>query len=173
MIWSPVPTVNRIPGISGFQKRMRLTFLACARTMSFRQDSFPARKRSRTEAPTCAVGDLRWGRSSLADRRRLDKAANKPAPEPSGSYLLDRAIRFPMDRRGHGRQIRFVRDAEMLETLAHAPGARRRLPIELFLGQFSNQLLGGLIVSIKVCSKANGPSRRPPSVCCVHNAGHR
>src|SRR4029077_20862152 len=56
MIWSPVPTVNRIPGINGFQKRIRLTFLARARTMSSRQDSFPARKRSRTEAPTCAVG---------------------------------------------------------------------------------------------------------------------
>ena len=26
--------------------------------------------------------DLRWSRSSLGDRRRLDKAANKPAPEP-------------------------------------------------------------------------------------------
>src|SRR5260370_32541279 len=56
MIWSPVPTVNRIPGINGFQKRMRLTLLARARTMSSRQDSFPKRKRSRTEAPTCAVG---------------------------------------------------------------------------------------------------------------------
>src|ERR1700731_1856951 len=56
MIWSPVPTVNRIPGINGFQKRMRLTFLARARIMSSRQDSFPARKRRRTEAPTGAVG---------------------------------------------------------------------------------------------------------------------
>src|ERR1700740_2287600 len=53
--------VNRIPGINGFQKRMRLTFLARARTRSSRQDSFPATKRSRTEAPTCAVGLLFTG----------------------------------------------------------------------------------------------------------------
>src|ERR1700757_3110500 len=38
--------------------------------------------------------NLRWSRSSLGDRRRLDKAANKPAPEPSGSNLFDRRIRF-------------------------------------------------------------------------------
>jgi hypothetical protein len=28
--------------------------------------------------------DLRWSRSSLGDRRRLDKAANKPAPNHPG-----------------------------------------------------------------------------------------
>jgi len=58
--------------------------------------------------------DLRWSRSSLGDRRRLDKGADKPAPEPSGSNLLDRRIRFLVDRHGDGRQIGFVRDAEML-----------------------------------------------------------
>jgi hypothetical protein len=55
----------------------------------------------------CRGPDLRRSRSSLGDRRRLDKAANKPAPEPSGSNLLDRRIRFPVDRHEHGRQIAF------------------------------------------------------------------
>ena len=55
--------------------------------------------------------DLHWSWSSLGDWRRLDKAANKPAPEPSGSSMLDRRIRFPVDRNGYGRQIGFVRDA--------------------------------------------------------------
>src|SRR5258708_35284355 len=41
--------------------------------------------------------DLRWSRSSLADRRRLDKAASKPSPEPSGSNLLDPRIRVLVD----------------------------------------------------------------------------
>jgi len=38
--------------------------------------------------------DLRRGWSTLGLRRRLDKAANKPAPKPSGSNLLDRGIRL-------------------------------------------------------------------------------
>src|SRR5260370_41127411 len=84
MVWSPVPTVNRIPGINGFQKRMRLTFLALARTISFRQDSFPARKRSRTEAPTRAAGlifvgggaRLLTGDGSL--KLRINQRSNHP-----------------------------------------------------------------------------------------------
>src|SRR5262249_42205855 len=98
--------------------------------------------------------DLRWSPRSLGDRRRLDKAANKPAPEPSGSNLLDGRIRFPGDRRGDGRQVGFVRNAEMLEALAHAPRAGRRLPIELSLGEFSGELPGGLVVGVQVRSKA-------------------
>jgi len=116
--------------------------------------------------------DLRWGRSSLGDRRRLDKATNKPAPEPSGSNLLDRRIRFPVDRRGDGQQIGFVRDAEMLETLTHTPRAWRRLPIELFLGEFSDELPGGLVVGVQICNKADGPSGRAPFLWCGHNADH-
>jgi len=92
--------------------------------------------------------DLHWSWSSLGDWRRLDKAANKPAPEPSGSNMLDRRIRFPVDRNGYGRQIGFVHDAEMLETLAHTPSAGRRLPIELFLCEFSDKPPGGLIVGV-------------------------
>src|ERR1700731_3017885 len=117
MIWSPVPTVNRIPGINGFQKRMRLTFLARARHM-FSRGFVSGEKAFENGSANVRRGpDLRWSRSSLGDRRRLDKAANKPAPEPSGSNLLDRRIRFLVDRHGDGRQIGLVRDAEMLQTL--------------------------------------------------------
>lgn len=116
--------------------------------------------------------DLHWSRSSLGDRRRLDKAANKPAPEPSGSNLLDRRNWFPVDRHGDGRQIGFVRDAEMLETLAHTPRAGRRLPIELFLAELSDELPGGLVVGVQVRSKADGPSGRAPFLRCGHNAEH-
>ena len=114
--------------------------------------------------------DLRWSRSSLGDRRRLDKAADKPAPEPSGSNLLDWRIRFPVDRRGDGRQVGFVRDAEMLKTLAHTPRAGRRLPIELFLGEFSDELPDGLLVDVQVRSKADGPSGRASFLWYGHNA---
>ncbi len=116
--------------------------------------------------------DLRWSRSSLGDRRRLDKAANKPALEPSGSNLLDRRIRLLIDCHGDGRQIGFVCDAEMLETLAHTPRAGRRLPIELFLGEFSDELLGGLVVGVQVRRKADGPSGRAPFLWYGHNADH-
>ena len=116
--------------------------------------------------------DPRWSWSSLGDRRRLDKAANKPAPEPSGGYLLDRRIRFLVDRRGDGRQIGFVRDAEMLETLAHTPRAGRRSPIELFFGEFSDELPGGLVVGVQVRSKADGPCGRAPLLWYGHNADH-
>ena len=114
--------------------------------------------------------DLCWSRSSLGDRRRLDKAANKPAPEPSGSNLLDRRIRSLVDRHGDGRKIGFVRDAEMLETLAHTPRAGRRLPIQLFLGEFSDELLGGLVVGVQVRSKADVPSA--PLLWYGHNPNH-
>jgi hypothetical protein len=60
----------------------------------------------------------------------------------------------------------------MLETLAHTPKARRRLPIELFLGEFSNELLGGLVVAVQVRSKLDGPSGRSPILWYGHNADH-
>ena len=116
--------------------------------------------------------NLRWSRSSLGDRRRLDKAANKPAPEPSGSNLLDRRIRFVVDRHGDGRQIGVVHVAEMIETLAHTPRVRCRLPIELFLGEFSDELPGGLVVGVQVRSKADGPGRRVSFQWYGHNAVH-
>ena len=116
--------------------------------------------------------DLGWSRSSLGDWRRLDKAANKPAPEPSGSNLLDRGIRFIFNGHGDGRQIGFVRDAEMLHALAHTPRAGRRLPIELFLGESSDQLPGGLVVGVQVRSKADGPSGRASFLWYGHNADH-
>src|SRR5258708_13331902 len=42
--------------------------------------------------------DLRWSRPSLGDRRRLDKAAHKPPPEPSRSHLPNPTTPFPADR---------------------------------------------------------------------------
>jgi hypothetical protein len=116
--------------------------------------------------------DLRRSRSSLGRRRRLDKAVKKPAPEPSGSNLLDGRVRFPMERKRNGREIGFVRDAEMLETLAHAPGAGRRLPIELLLAEFSEELPGGLVIGVQVRGKANGPIRCTPLLLYGHNASH-
>jgi len=116
--------------------------------------------------------DLHWSRSSLGNRRRLDKAANKPASKPPGGNLLDWRIRLLVDRYGDGRQIGFVRDAEMLETLAHTPRVGRRLPIELFLGEFSDELLGGLVVDVQIRSKADGPSGRAPFLWYGHNADH-
>jgi hypothetical protein len=116
--------------------------------------------------------DLRWSRRSFGDRRRLDKAANKPAPEPSGSNLVDRRIWFSVECRGDWRQIGFVRDAEMFEALAHAPRARRRLPIELFLSESSDELPGGLVVGVQVRNKADGPSGRAPFLWYGHNADH-
>ena len=42
-----------------------------------------------------------------------------------------------------------------METLAHTPRAGRRLRIELFLGEFSNELLDGLVVGAQFRSKAD------------------
>jgi hypothetical protein len=58
----------------------------------------------------------------------------------------------------------------MRETLAHTPRAGRRLPIELFLGEFSDELPGRLVVAVQVRSKADGPSGRPPFLWYGHNA---
>jgi hypothetical protein len=60
----------------------------------------------------------------------------------------------------------------MLETLAHTPRSGRRLPIELFLGEFSDELPGGLVVGVQVHSKADGPSGRAPFLWYGHNADH-
>jgi len=116
--------------------------------------------------------DLRGSRSSLGDRRRLDKAVNKPAPEPAGSNLLDRKIRLPIERKGDGWQIGFVRDAEMLETLANTPTTGRRLPIDLFLAEFSEERLGGLVVGVQVRSKTDGPSGHCPFLWRSHSADY-
>jgi hypothetical protein len=53
------------------------------------------------------------------------------------------------------------------------PGAGCRLPIELFLGEFSDEPLGGLVVGVQVRSKADGPSGRAPFLWYGHNADHR
>jgi hypothetical protein len=117
--------------------------------------------------------NLRGSRSTLGLRRRLDKAADKPAREPSGSNIIYGGIRLLFQRSGDGRKIGFVCNAEMFETLAHAPAARRRLPIELCLGESSDKLLCGLVVGVKVRSKAHGPSGRPCLLWCGHNADYR
>ena len=155
--------MNRIPGISGFQKRMRFTFLARARTMSSRQDSFPARKRSRTVVPTCAVGLIFAGagaRLVTADgsiKLRINQRPNHP-----GVTCSTGESGFPLTATDMGgRYASFV----MHRCSRHWPTLQepaRRLPVELFLGEFSDQLPGGLVVGVQVRRKADGPSRRVP-----------
>src|SRR6516164_2214936 len=61
MIFSQVPTVNRIPGTNGFQNRMRFTSLLRVRTMSSRHDLLPERNRPITERSTFAPGQILVG----------------------------------------------------------------------------------------------------------------
>src|SRR5229473_552807 len=113
--------------------------------------------------------DLSRSVSTLAVRRGLCKAANKPRPQPSGSDLLHWRTR-PVPKRGSDRrQIGFIGDAEMLKTLPNAPGARRRLPIELFIGESTDQVPGGLVVCAKVSGEPDGPSRRERFMRCGHS----
>src|SRR5713101_5757180 len=113
--------------------------------------------------------DLSRSGSALAVRRGLRKAADKPAPEPSGSDLLYWRTRlFPKCGRDR-RQIGFVGDAEMLKTLADAPRARLRLPIELFIGESTDQVPGGLVVCAKVSGEPDAPSRRERFMRCGHS----
>ena len=79
--------------------------------------------------------DLSGSGSTLAVRRGLRKAADKPAPEPSGSDVLHWRTRLLPKRGRDRRQIGFIGDAEMLKTLPDAPRPRRQLPIELFIGE--------------------------------------
>ena len=46
------------------------------------------------------------------------------------------------------------------------------MPIELFLGEFSDELLGGVVVGVQVRSKADGPSGHAPFLWYGHNADH-
>lgn len=89
--------------------------------------------------------------------RGLHKSADKPTAEPSGSNLLHRRIGFLFKRRGNGSHVRLVRDAQMLETLSHAPGARRRLPIELFNGESIDHSLRGLVIRSQLKGEPDGP----------------
>src|SRR5215472_4187939 len=90
--------------------------------------------------------DLGRSRSTLAVRRCLGKPPDKPATEPSRSDLLHRGIWLVFNRGGNRRHIEFIRDAEMLKTLSNAPATGRRLPIELFIGESSNQRVSGLVI---------------------------
>lgn len=103
--------------------------------------------------------DLRWSGSTLGLRRWLDEAVDKPAREPSGGNLVDRRIRLLIQHRGNGRQVGFIRDAEMLKTLAHTPATGRWLPIELRFGESSDEFPGGLVVGIEARGKLCGPCR--------------
>ena len=102
--------------------------------------------------------DLRRSASALGLRRWLDEAADKPAREPSGGNLFDWRIRLLIQHRRNSRQIGFIRDAEVLETLAHTPTARGRLPIQLCFGESSDELPGGLVVGVEARGKLCGPS---------------
>ena len=54
-----------------------------------------------SEVDACGGPDLGRSGDTLAVRRGLDKAADKPAPEPPGSDLLYRRIRFLFERGGN------------------------------------------------------------------------
>src|SRR5215469_13947523 len=75
--------------------------------------------------------NLRRSANAPVARRRLSKVADKPTAEPSRSDLLYRRIGFLFKRGADWRQVDLVHYAQMFKTLSHAPGARRRLPIEL------------------------------------------
>src|SRR5262249_41675251 len=90
--------------------------------------------------------DLRGSANALAARGGRGKVADKPTAEPSGSDLLYRRIGLLLERGGDWRQIDLVHYAEMLKTLSHAPGARRRLPIELFIGESCEQPFSSFVV---------------------------
>src|SRR5713226_2151210 len=113
--------------------------------------------------------DLSRSGSTLAVRRGLRKAADKPGPEPSGSDLLHWRTRLLPKRGRDRREIGFVGDAEMFKTLPDAPRARRRLPIELFIGESTDQVPGGLVVCAKVSGEPDGPSRRGSFMRCGHS----
>src|SRR6516164_4689891 len=137
MICSPVPTVSRSPGMKGFQKRTRFTFLLPARTMMSRHDWLPARKRSRTETSTCDAGLIFAGartrllREVGSAKLRINQPPNHPGVIcPTGDW----------------RQIDLVHYAEMLKALSHAPGAWRRLPIELFIAESCEQPFSSFVV---------------------------
>src|SRR5258706_5812014 len=112
--------------------------------------------------------DLSRSGSALAARRGLRKVADKPAPQPSGSDLLHWRTRLLPKRVRDRPQIAFVGDAEMLQTLPDAPTARRRLPIELFLGESADQVPRGLVDCAKVRGEPDGPGRRE----CFLRSGH-
>jgi len=106
-----------------------------------RKESIENRKANMRRGP-----DLGRSGSTLGGGRGLGKAANKPAREASGNNLLHRRIRLLFQGGGNRRHIGFVHDAEVFKALSHAPGTRRRLPIELFLGEVGNHRLRGQVI---------------------------
>jgi len=61
----------------------------------------------------------------------------------------------------------------MLETLAHTPGAGRRLPIKLLLREASDEFFRGVVVGIKVRGKPDGPSGRACFLRGWHSEDYR
>jgi hypothetical protein len=110
--------------------------------------------------------DLSRSGSALAVRRGLRKVADKPAPKPSRSDLRHWGTRLLPKCGRDRRQIALVGRAEMLETLPDAPTARRRLPVELLLGESADQVPGGLVVCAEVRGEPEGPSRRECFLRC-------
>src|SRR5262249_29799648 len=84
MIINPVPTVNRSPGMKGFQKRMRFTFLLPARAMMSRHDRLPDRKRSRTDISTSDAGLIFAGARTrlLLEAGSAKLRINQPPSQP-------------------------------------------------------------------------------------------
>ena len=89
---------------------------------------------------------LLWRPSLFPLRGRIDVIADEPAAKPAGMDVIDRTGRLTIERPRDRRQIRLVRDAEVIEALTDAPGVRRGLPVDLLGAESSGDIDGVPIV---------------------------
>ena len=132
--------------MKGFQKRMRFTFLLPARTMMSRHDWLPDRKRSRTETSTCDAGLIFAGARTrlLPDVGSAKLRINQPPNHPGVIFSTgESGFSLSAVEIGGSRPGSLCRDAQ---DIVHAPGARRRLPIELFFGKSCEQPFCSFVV---------------------------
>jgi len=94
--------------------------------------------------------DLRWRFSPGALLApRVNVALDEPAREPSAGDLINRRFRLSLKRRSDRRQVDLAGDTKMFQALANAPTAGIRLPVELLVGESSDEGAGALIIRIK------------------------
>ena len=102
--------------------------------------------------------DFRGGRDALSVRRGFDEGAEKPAAEPAGIDFVDGRVGFAFQRGENGREISVGGGAEVIETLADAPGVGSGLPVQLWLGKPGEELFGRVVVGVEDGGEAQGPS---------------
>lgn len=86
--------------------------------------------------------------------RGLDKAANKPAGQPSRLYLLHGSDRFAFQSCRERRQIDFIRDAQMLQALPDTPCTLGGPPVELLNRERAHQFAGPAIGIVELAHQA-------------------